>query len=288
MNTTGIPTRTGTDRTDRTHVVRRATRTDDRVLPGEIRGDRRHFVQLLAAGAAGAFAGAALAPQRAAAADGAALVLGTTNEASAVTVLTATNDTALAAFSDAGYGIEADGNAGNALFWGGGGAPVGGPAWVGTLWVDGKGDWWAATRSDAADGQWRKLAGSGTAGALHVLPVPIRVYDSRPGQRPSTVGTKSPLAPNTARAVDATQAGSGVPTTARAALITLTATGTGGPGFVAVWPGGTWPETSSINFSAGGQTIATTTVVGLAPGGTFLAQSNTTTDVIIDVVGYYQ
>jgi hypothetical protein len=153
------------------------------------------------------------------------------------------------------------------------------------LWVDADGNWWGSTRNSDTDAHWRKLAGPATAGALHVLPVPVRVYDSRPDEAP-TGGTKSPLQPNRSRTVDVTRSKSGVPTEARAVLITLTVTNTAGPGYVTAWPSGTWPGTSTINFSTA-QSIATTTVVGL-DGATFLVQSNTSTDVVVDVVGYYQ
>jgi len=46
------------------------------------------------------------------------------------------------------------------------------------------------------------------------------------------------------------------------------------------------PGTSNINFSPN-QNIASTTVVGLAPGATFLVQSNVATNIVVDIVGYY-
>jgi hypothetical protein len=249
--------------------------------------DRRGVVKLLAATAVGAVAGAALHGQQVAADDGDPVVQGSVNEAQTATTLTASDDTALILGSDGGYGLEADGVSGNALFDAAGDPPIGNEAFAGTLWVDRDGNWWASTKSDIDDGQWRKLAGLGTAGSLHLLSAPKRVYDSRPGEAPSNVGPKAPLAANTARTIDATQNSSGVHSSSRGVLITLTATGTGAPGFATVWPSGAWPNTSNINFTGANQTIATTTVVGLAAGATFQVQSNTTTHVIIDVIGYY-
>jgi len=69
-------------------------------------------------------------------------------------------------------------------------------------------------------------------------------------------------------------------------LITMTIPALAAGGFATVWPSGAWPGTSNINFSPN-QNIATTTVVGLGPGGTFLVQSNVATNVIIDIAGYY-
>jgi hypothetical protein len=255
---------------------------------GELRADRRHIVRLLAAGMAGAVGAAALSNRPVAATDGQPVLQGVVNDGTEATIVHATNNTALVALGDNGYGIDADGLYGNARFLSSGDPIVGTPAWAGTLYVDGAGDWWAATTSSQVDGQWRKLAGPSTAGSLHVLPTPVRVYDSRPGEQPAAVGPKTPLAAGTPRSIGVTQNASGVDTRARAALITLTVTATGGPGFVTVWPQGPWPGTSTINFSGAAQTIATTTVAALASGATFLAQSNTTTDVLVDVIGYYE
>lgn len=253
--------------------------------PSEPVSDRRGVVKLLAASAVGAVAGAALHGQQAAAADGDPVLLGTVNEAATVTEVQTSDDTALYVAAGAGYGVEAWGEFGNALFDAYGAAPLGREAWAGTLVIDEDGNWWAATKSDDADGQWRKLAGLHTAGALHLLESPRRVYDSRPGEPPA-IDPKTPLAPNSARIIDPKLNSSGVPASARGVLVTLTIPALGLGGYATVWPSGAWPGTSNINFSPG-QNIATTTVVGLGPGGTFLVQSNVTTNVLIDVVGYY-
>ena len=59
------------------------------------------------------------------------------------------------------------------------------------------------------------------------------------------------------------------------------------PGFAAAWPSGPYPGTSSVNFAAG-QNIAATTVVGCGANATIQVLSNTVTDFMIDVIGYYQ
>ena len=269
--TTIAPAHARADRTRTTESRRRV-----------VVASRRDALALLAAGAAVTVAGR---PGKAAAADGNPINQGETNAGTTATTISATDQSALLLASDAGYGVETDGAWGNARFVAGGGSPVGTLAWAGSLWVDGNGNWWAATVSSDTDGQWRKLAGPGTAGALHVLPVPVRVYDSRPGQPPD-VGTKAPLAARQPRQVNVTRNASGVPPRARAVLATLTATNTAAAGYVTAWPTGPFPGTSSLNF-APGQTIATTTVVGLDEA-RFLVQSNTSTDLVVDVVGYYQ
>ena len=79
----------------------------------------------------------------------------------------------------------------------------------------------------------------------------------------------------------------GVPATANAVLVNLTIAGPQGSGFASAWPSGPFPGTSSINFSVG-QNIAATTTVGCGPGATIQILSNTVTDFLVDVIGYYQ
>ena len=76
---------------------------------------------------------------------------------------------------------------------------------------------------DGTPGTWVRLGVPGSSGALSVLPASVRVYDSRSGQAPTSVGPKSPLVAGTPRAVDMRANSSGVPTTANAVLINLTA-----------------------------------------------------------------
>jgi hypothetical protein len=232
----------------------------------------------------GAVAATALRAQPAAATDGQAIVQGAHNDGTQVTWIYASDDTALACESDGGYGLGCWGPSGNAWFFPFTEPPLGQPADIGALWVDDDGNWWAAT-ADGTDAKWRKLAGPGTAGALHLLASPKRVYDSRPGEPPA-IDPKSPLTPNVARTIDPKANSSGVPAQARGVLVTLTVPSLAAGGFATVWPSGAWPGTSNINFGPN-QNIATTTVVGLGPGATFLVQSNVATNVLIDIVGYY-
>ena len=249
---------------------------------------RRGMIKLMAVTAVGAVTGAAmLGAQPAAAADGELPLLGEFNDSQSPTIFSTTGNTALIARSDVGYGIEADGGLGNALLAPTGDSPLGIGGNAGTLWVDGSGDWWAATVTDLNNGVWRKLAGASSAGQLHLLPSPVRVYDSRPGQAPEGVGPKLVTVPNEARLIDTTLNDSGVPTTANGVLITLTITGPRSGGFATAWPSGPWPGTSNINFAAG-QDIAVSATVGCGAGASILILSNIVTDFLIDVSGYYQ
>ena len=249
--------------------------------------DRRGMVKLLAASAVGAVAGAAIFnAQPAAGAQGDPVLVGTLNTSTNATGFTASGDHAVNAFGQSGVGIVSDGGLANALFTASGGAPSG-FGLRGVLLVDGAGDWWGATVDSDTDGGWRKLAGPNTAGQLHILPSPVRVYDSRPGLAPTAVGPKVPTVGFAVRILDTTANGSGVPANARAVLINLTITGPQAPGFASAWATGAFPGTSSINFAAG-QSIAATTVVGCGPSATIQVLSNTVTDFLVDVIGFYQ
>ena len=159
------------------------------------------------------------------------------------------------------------------------------------------GDLWYCS-VEGTPGTLRKLSGAATAGQLHLLPSPVRVYDSRPAVNGPAATGDGPLAGGTERTVGlatgfvGTTATPAVPAGATAALITLTVTGTTNGGFLSVFSNAiTFPGTSNINWSASNQDIATTTVsavdaaakVKLHAGG-----SPTGTNVIIDVIAYYQ
>ena len=132
------------------------------------------------------------------------------------------------------------------------------------------------------------MSGPDTAGQLHILPAPVRVYDSRPGAEPAGIGPKAQTAINGARTIDTTLNLSTVPPQANGVLITLTLVAPATGGFATVWPDGVpVPSTSSINFDPG-QNIATTTVSGCGPGAKIQVLANAVADFIVDVIGYYQ
>lgn len=149
---------------------------------------------------------------------------------------------------------------------------------------------WVCVQS-GSPGSWRKLAGTGTAGSLHLLE-PSRVYDSRwPGGARHTGGGIA-VATNFARnlttgAVEGPQL---VPLGARGLNFTITATGTIGGGYLAATRlGAPTFKASCLNWTASSQTIANTTICELnefqQPGLRIWTTGNT--HVIIDVVGYY-
>ncbi len=84
-------------------------------------------------------------------------------------------------------------------------------------------------------------------------------------------------------------AGSVVPPVgATAVAVTVTVTNPTAAGFVAAWPDSMpWPGTSTVNF-ARGDTTATTAIVGLGSGGGIsITNVGGTTDVIVDLMGWF-
>lgn len=163
---------------------------------------------------------------------------------------------------------------------------------VGTIARDSAGTLWYCV----ATNQWRQIAGTATAGAF--VPVtPFRVYESR---KIVNAANDGPLSQGTNRIVDCSDAISPItgavtsagalPAAARAIAYTVTITNTTGGGYVAVLPGtATEVTASTINWD-GPVTLANSSVVGITNrqikvfcgGG-----PGTSTDFIIDVVGYY-
>ncbi len=74
----------------------------------------------------------------------------------------------------------------------------------------------------------------------------------------------------------------------RAIAATITVTNTASWGWITAWGLGVMPQSSVLNYAAS-NTLANTTVVPIVPGAgnDFSIYTFATTDVIIDVVGYY-
>jgi hypothetical protein len=132
-------------------------------------------------------------------------------------------------------------------------------------------------------------AGPTTTTSIHLLPVPLRAYDSR-----ATGLTR--LAGGSTRTIGLVVGKNGAGTTtiavppgATGAIVTLTVTGTDGPGgFLKLYSAAvTEPSTSTINWTAVDSDVATTTTVAVdATGQVKVTASSAGTHVIIDVIGY--
>ncbi|HVE17554.1 MAG TPA: S8 family serine peptidase, partial [Ilumatobacteraceae bacterium] len=117
---------------------------------------------------------------------------------------------------------------------------------------------------------------------------PSRALDTRPeeaGPVPSGWVAHRPAIGESVR-VDV-PAGIGVPPSGVSALVVnVTATGSGGAGFLQALPTGTSPGlTSTVNYVTG-QTSATHAIVPLGTGGTISVFTSNTTHIVVDVMGY--
>ena len=121
---------------------------------------------------------------------------------------------------------------------------------------------------------------SGTAGVFRAV-APLRVLDTR------TTGA-SPIGAGHALDVQVTGRG-GVPATGvSAVLVNLTTTNATAPGWVAAYPSGTaLPPTSAIDFAAA-QTVANRAIVGVGTAGKItIFNALGSTDVLVDVGGWF-
>jgi hypothetical protein len=116
---------------------------------------------------------------------------------------------------------------------------------------------------------------------------PVRVYDSRLTGGPISGGET-----RTVSVATSTGGAPAVPSAASAILFNLTITGTGGAGYLALFPFGTsWPGNSSINWNGGGLTLANGGDVILGGDRQVSVYAGAggagVTQFIIDVTGYY-
>jgi glucose/arabinose dehydrogenase len=118
------------------------------------------------------------------------------------------------------------------------------------------------------------------SGALRLQTTsPTRVYDTR-----FDIGAApGPVRGGTSRRIDALP-----PANARAALVNITLANTTGWGYVQAWQTRTRRTfTSVLNSTNPNEVVANAAVVGLDADGTFLLTTTMTSDVIVDVLGYF-
>lgn len=137
-------------------------------------------------------------------------------------------------------------------------------------------------------GTWRKVAGPGTAGSLHLLAVPVRAYDSRPGTSPA-VGPKTKLSGNTSRSLSVRANSTGVPAEATAVSVTLllvNASTSGGN--LTLWAGNaSRPSANAMVWGGTAGRFASTAITRISPTGTVFVAASAPTDLVLDIVGYY-
>jgi hypothetical protein len=159
----------------------------------------------------------------------------------------------------------------------------------GELACDSTGELWFSV-GGGNPGTWRKLSGPKTAGALHILPEPLRAFDSRSGAKLAATSTTTVGVSTGRNGLGVSVAA--VPATATAALVNVTLTGTVGSfGFVQAYSAALIapPATSVMNWSSPDENIANEITVALNPTAQLkLTIGGGATHVIVDVVGYYR
>ena len=111
---------------------------------------------------------------------------------------------------------------------------------------------------------------------MQYIEPPTRGFDSRSMALPTGAVTHDVYLQNFA----------GVPTTAEAVTITLTAVSPQGGGYATVWSGaGSMPNVSALNWSGNDSAIANTTVTRCS-GGMFKVYLSGPAHLLVDVVGY--
>jgi LPXTG-site transpeptidase (sortase) family protein len=122
-------------------------------------------------------------------------------------------------------------------------------------------------------------AGSGQVAAGRFVPVaPRRLVDTR--VTTERVGAGSTITVTISE---------GAAAAANAVVVNLTAVSAADPGFMVAYAAGTTrPNTSNLNISRSGQTVASLATVPLDTNGRFTIYSSTTTDLLVDLYGTYQ
>jgi len=77
----------------------------------------------------------------------------------------------------------------------------------------------------------------------------------------------------------------GIPTDASAVVVNVTAVEPSAQGFLTVYPCGTRPGTSSLNYTAG-KVVANEVIAKLSPAGSICVYTKSKTDLVVDAVGY--
>jgi hypothetical protein len=121
---------------------------------------------------------------------------------------------------------------------------------------------------------------------FHPLPAPVRLLETRAGFT-GCVTPNTPLVGNTESTQQAISPCTGIPATARALVGNATTVGPQGGGFLTIFPAETTrPLVASSNFNTG-QIVNGPFAVGLALTGQFKIFTTATTDLVVDVLGYY-
>ncbi len=146
----------------------------------------------------------------------------------------------------------------------------------------------AARNSSGATGSaiwsFTTQASAPSAGAWFVPVTPCRVADTR--NAAGTFGGPT-LGAGSARSFPIPQGGCGIPATAQAYSLNVTAVPQGPLGFLTLWPTGQPQANVSTLNSWGGIVVANAAIVPAGSGGAVSVFASNTTDVILDINGYF-
>ncbi len=121
---------------------------------------------------------------------------------------------------------------------------------------------------------------------FHPLPAPVRLLETRAGFT-GCVTPGAPLVGNADSTQQAISACTGIPAAARAIVGNATTVGPQGGGFLTIFPANAArPVVAASNFN-NNQIVNGPFAVGLAPNGQFKIYTTSTTDLVVDVLGYY-
>ncbi len=126
-----------------------------------------------------------------------------------------------------------------------------------------------------------------TGGSGFVPVVPVRVFDTRPGEPQGIVPiTQQQYGGTNVLRIKITDTGN-IPATGVAAVsLNVTAVNPTGPGFVTVYPCGDIPRSSNINYTTG-QVIPNAVIAPISPTGEICFSSLANTHLIADINGWF-
>lgn len=126
-------------------------------------------------------------------------------------------------------------------------------------------------------------------GGMNYYPVtPCRVADTRASEGKTGVFGPPSIQTQTLRTLPIPASGCGVPLTAKAFALNLTAVPPGYLGFVTAWPAGSSQPLASTLNSWNGQVVANAAIVPAGSNGAVSFFVSNTTDLVVDLNGFFQ
>ena len=136
------------------------------------------------------------------------------------------------------------------------------------------------------EGNTASVVAGAAADALQFMPItPCRLVDTRTA--PGPFGGPA-IGAGIGRSFVLPQGGCGLPSTAAAYSLNVTVVPTGALGYLTIWPTGESQPVSSTLNSPDGRVKANAAIVAAGAGGAISIYASDTTNVVIDIDGYFQ